>query len=469
MAKVLTDGAVRKLKAFPVRREIGDGGARGLYLVIQPSGAKSWALRFRAASGRHVKVTLGPLDLSDDPADKPVLGAPLTLTAARALAAEQLRLRATGVDVAGRHIADRRRARRSDEGTTFAALARQFVDDHCRRYTRRWSETARLIGLAYAGDGTATIIKGGLADRWRDRPVTSLTGDDLYGAIDETRRLGAPGLKRARRNGPSDTMGRSMGVALSKMFAWLTEHRKITVNPAIGLYKPPAPAARERVLDMGLGGRPADELRWFWIACDRVGEPFGTALKVLALTGCRRDEVGGMRRAELSADLAVWTIPSGRSKNRREHKVYLPPLARDLVAAMPVIGDGDFIFTATGTAGVSGWPKMKHRLDALMVEAARNEAAAAGRKAAKVSIPPWRIHDIRRTAATAMVELGTAPHVVEAVLNHQSGHKGGVAGIYNRAILPDERKSALKRWATYVHGVVTADTAKVLPLRRHAG
>jgi integrase len=116
--------------------------------------------------------------------------------------------------------------------------------------------------------------------------------------------------------------------ALSKLFSWLVEHRKIIINPAIGMYKPKAPPAGDRVLSEA-------EIKWLWQACDTLGEPFASLLKLLTLTGCRRGEVAGMMRGESREDGAIWTIPGARTKIGRQHVVYLPPLAREIIAAVP--------------------------------------------------------------------------------------------------------------------------------------
>jgi integrase len=288
-----------------------------------------------------------------------------------------------------------------------------------------------------------------LTQRWHDREVISITADDLYGVVDEARRIGIPGLAR-RRNGLSNTQGRAMGAALSKMFAWLVEHRRITTNPALGMYKPPAPDARDRVLS-GI------EIRWFWQACDELGEPFGALLKLLLLTGCRRDEVADMTHGELSDGGSVWTIPGQRTKNGRPHVAYLPPLAREIIAGLPKVeGRAGFLFTTIGTRPVSGWSKIKLRLDALMLKAAKQDGAG---------ITPWRLHDLRRTAVTGMGELGIRPDVVELVVNHLSGHRGGIAGIYNRSELMPERRAALERWSQHVVGIVSGEPGNIVRLK----
>jgi hypothetical protein len=154
---------------------------------------------------------------------------------------------------------------------------------------------------------------------------------------------------------------------------------------------------------------------------------------LLLLTGCRLNEVAGMRRSELSDDLHTWTLSGDRTKNHRTHVVPLPQAARELLASVDT--DGDIVFTTNGKTPVSGWSKTKKRLDHLM------------------KIPAWRLHDLRRTAATGMAEIGIAPHIIEAALNHISGAKAGVAGIYNRATYSTEKKAALERWARTRRGI----------------
>jgi integrase len=190
-----------------------------------------------------------------------------------------------------------------------------------------------------------------------------------------------------------------------------------------------------------------DEIAKFWTATDKVGKPFGAALKLLLITGARLNEVARMTRAELN-DAGIWSIPGTRTKNGKPHIVPLPPLARDVLAALPRI-EGGWVFTTTGTSPVSGWSKIKARLDGLMGD-----------------VPAWRLHDLRRSAVTHMAELGIAPHVIELVVNHISGARAGVAGTYNRSELMPERRTALERWAAHIAGIVSGRPAAVVPLRK---
>jgi integrase len=448
MSKVLTAAAVAKYRPTQMRREIPDRGAQALFLVIQPSGAKSWAMRFRRPDGSHGKLTLGPVDLSgtEMPAE-PVIGQPLTVAGARALASEVHRQRAMGRDVIADHAINRHRQRTElaeSAGNTYAVLVPRFIEEHARPRTRRWADTARMLGLRYPKDGgEPEEIRGGLVQRWAERPVREITGNDIWGVVDETRRLGAPGLER-RSEKPTEPMARGMFAALSAFFGWLAKHRRIEVNPCAGVHRPEPPKARDRVLTDA-------EIVAFWKASDEAGEPFAQLLKLLLLTGCRLNEVAGMRRAELGEDGMTWSLPGSRTKNHRAHVVPLPPVARVILATVkPIEGEGGLVFTTTGRTPVSGWSKVKSQLDAAM------------------QIPAWRLHDLRRTAATGMAELGIAPHIIEAALNHVSGAKAGVAGTYNRAVYSPEKRAALERWARHILGLVSQRPDNIVVLDKKA-
>jgi integrase len=459
MPKPLTDLAVRKSKAAKVRIEIPDGGAAGLYLVIQPSGRKSWALRFRRPDRRPAKMVLGSTYTETGEADdrEPQIGGHLTLAGARRLAARLRHDIALGRDPAAAH--QQAKATREEVPETFAAKARQFVDEYevKGRKVRGWREVARILGLHFPVDGgEPTRIKGGLAERWAERPVKEITGQDIYNVIDEARRSGIPGLER-RNAGVSDSRARKMADALGSMFGWAIKHGQ---NPAAGVWRPSPPAPRDRVLNVKPDVRGADELRWFWAACDKIGDPVGALLKLLLLTGCRVDEIANMHRDELSDDISMLRLPSERTKNGLPHDVPLPRFARDILGEVKRIEGCAYVFSRKKGKGkpIGGWSKIKHELDAAMLALAKEERGAI--------IKPWRLHDLRRTCATGMAGIGIQPHVVEACLNHVSGAKAGVAGIYNREMYEKEKREAFERWAEHVERVATA--GKVVTLRTKA-
>jgi integrase len=220
-----------------------------------------------------------------------------------------------------------------------------------------------------------------------------------------------------RRGGPTRNRLRS---ALSGMWTWAIREGLVETNPVSGTGKA-IERSRERVLSR-------DELAKLWHGLD--DSQFSRIVRLLILTGQRRTEVGGMRWRELAGD--TWTIPGARTKNHQEHKVPLTPLALSLLPERR--GDRPYLW---GTAvGFTGWSKAKAALDR------------------RIGFADWRLHDIRRTVATGLGELGYAPpHVVETLLNHVSGFRAGVSGTYNRARYADEVRAALDKWSSYVQAL----------------
>ncbi len=213
---------------------------------------------------------------------------------------------------------------------------------------------------------------------------------------------------------------------LSALYAWAIAEGSTEVNPVMGTNLAGKERTRERVLSRG-------ELRAIWHA---TAAPTAYNRIVRLLTGQRRGEVGGMRWSELDLDEALWRLPAKRTKNGHQHLV---PLPRQAVAILREVSRDAADDTAFGVAGrpFSGYSAAKRRLDA-------RAGIGSG----------WTVHDLRRTAVTGMAELGVAPHVIEAVVNHLSGHRGGVAGIYNRAHYAVEKRAALQSWADTIEGIV---------------
>jgi integrase len=450
MPKPLTAAAVRKFTPGRTRRRIPDGGMRSLFLVLERSGYRAWQMRFRVAGGRIGKMTLGPVDLSgNELRGEPVIGQPLTLAAARQVAAQVHRERALGHDPVAEHKAQKERQRAAvvdAASDSFAAAAKEFIEKYASKEVRCWTEQASLLGYRPTANGLERI-RGGLAERWSDKLIGKIDGHDIHTIVAETRERGAPGLER-RAEGPTESRARQMLSVLSRMYSWLLQHRRVETNPCVGVHRPEPPKARDRVLSN-------DEIRWLWKACDELSQPFSNIVRLLLLTGQRLNEVAGMRRDELSEDGAMWSLASARTKNHRPHRVPLPPAARALIPD----GAHPLLFTTTGVRPVSGWSRAKHRLDRIMEKVARQEHPGA-------TIAPWRLHDLRRTAVTGMVELGVLPHVVEAVVNHISGAKASVAGIYNRSELIGERAAALERWSTHVLGLVSEQPSNIVAISR---
>lgn len=246
------------------------------------------------------------------------------------------------------------------------------------------------------------------------------------------------------------------------MFKWCRDRGLIESNPIADLKGPAPLASRDRVL-------AARELHAFWTVVATFDWPFGPLLQLLLLTGQRRTEVAGMRWQAIDLDKAVWTIPRERTKNGIEHFVDLSPQALAIIRRLPglpeAIGsDGQqmfthhhrsgLIFSTTGKTSVSGFSKIKRRLDikmaavlGLSVEGQPEIPETMGR----TSLKPWRLHDLRRTMATMMgEELEIDPGVIERILNHISGSQGGLQGVYQRQQYRQKRKEAIISWGEYI-------------------
>jgi integrase len=298
------------------------------------------------------------------------------------------------------------------------------------------------------------MIAGGLAQSWADRSVSEIDEADILTIVDAARKSGIPGLDQ--RNGSvSESRGRRMHAALSVFFRWLQAKRRILRNVTRDVSHPGAPPARERVL----GG---EEIQWFWRACD--AEPlYGPLLRLLLLTGQRLNEVAGMRWNELNDDRSIWALAATRTKNHREHVVFLAPLAREQLASIKP-SSSDLIFSTTSTTPLSGWNRLKRRLDRAMLELVREESGA------KATLAAWRLHDLRRTFVSGCGELGIRGEVIELCINHQSGVRGSVAGIYNKSVLLPERKEAFERWSLHLTGLVgDKPAAEIVQIPRKQG
>jgi integrase len=167
----------------------------------------------------------------------------------------------------------------------------------------------------------------------------------------------------------------------------------------------------------------------------------------LILTGCRRSEVGGLCWAEIDDGRDVWTIPAARSKNGRPHTLPMMPMMREVIEGVPRMASRDQLFGLHSGRGFTAWAEHKPTLDE------------------RSGVSNWTVHDIRRTVATGLANLGVLPHVVEALLNHQSGAKRGVAGVYNRSPYEREVRSALAQWHDHVRALVEGGERKVVPFQ----
>ena len=394
MATALTVKALEALKPSEARREIPDGLVPGLYFIIQPSGARSWAVRYRAG-GKTRKHTLGTFPAVD-------------LRAAREKARAALVDVAKGDDPGATKQAAKAEA--SADRDFVERVAEQFVERYAKAKQRSWEETKRILDRE--------VVKP-----WRGRRLSAISRADVHELLDAVVDRGTP------------VMANRVLAALRKMCGWAVERGLIVASPCDKVKAPSAENSRDRVLSDA-------ELRLLWTATVKVGWPFGPLVRLLLLTAQRRDEVGRMRWSEVDLGAATWTLPRERVKNNQAHAVPLSEPTLAILRDLPRIDSGeDFVFTVSGRTPVSGFGKAKLRIDAAI-------AAANG-----APLPRWVLHDLRRTAATGMARQAVALPVIERVLNHVSGSFGGIVGVYQRHGFEDEKRAALNAWGAFVEGL----------------
>src|SRR5262249_53984768 len=225
---------------------------------------------------------------------------------------------------------------------------------------------------------------------------------------------------------------------LSAFFVWCLRQGFAEGNPTIGTDAGKRVAPRERVLS-------DIELAAIWKAAGEIGGDYGAIIRLLILTGSRRAEIGGMAWNEFDFDapMPTWTLPRERSKNHRARVLPVMPMMRAIIEAVPRMATRDQLFGARARSGFENWGEGKARLD-----------RAVGLAVA------WHLHDLRRSVTTRMADIGVLPHVIEQILNHVSGHRAGVAGIYNRSAYEREVRAALAMWEDHIRSLAEGGASK---------
>jgi integrase len=304
-----------------------------------------------------------------------------------------------------------RRAKRQQAARTFRSVVDAYL---AARASELRPESARIAKLYLTGSYFRPLHPIG---------VSEIAHPDIAARLSAITRAHSANTAAAARR------------AVSALFRWAMEEGWATANPVIGTRKPARPPSRDRVL--------ADaELVAVWNACG--GDDHGRIVRLLICLPNRCAEIGGMRFSELDLDAGVWTLPAERSKNHRAHTVALPPAAIEIIKSVPQTSR-DHLF-GDRAKGFTSWSRSKVSLDSRLVGKVR----------------PWRLHDLRRSVATKMADIGVEPHVIEAALNHHSGHRAGIAGIYNRSTYDRATKAALARWAEHVLALVEGRASKVV-------
>lgn len=427
----LTDKTIKNAKApdagramlwdSVVANETSLPGSFGLRVTA--NGVKSWIIMYRIEDAKHPgKVKQQYRKVGSYPS--------LSLAEARETAREALKLAGQGVDPIQAKESKKR------EVASIKSV-REAVDVFIQRYAkeknRSWEEVERVFNVY-------------IIPKMGDRALPSITPADIHDVLDALMDAGHP------------YMANRVFAHIRKFFNWCAERHWISEPPTKHISRPAEEEARDRVLDNG-------EIERVWQGCDDLGWPFGPYFKLLLVTGQRRNEIAGMKWEHVDLGNKLWTLPKEKTKSKRQHEVPLSPMAVEILKATP--RDGKYVFSTTGKTPISGFSKAKERCDKAM---ATNQLEASGKKKwtdkefEQNQLPPWRLHDIRRTVASGMAEIGIAPHVIEKVLNHSTGQISGVAAVYNRHTYLREKTDALSAWARALEAIVLPSESNVVEL-----
>jgi integrase len=304
------------------------------------------------------------------------------------------------------------------------------------------TEALRLLGVlatgidpcaqALAGEGFARAI-----DRYLERKRTALKPRSFEDIERYLRKSAAPfhslSLEEIDRRKVAALLGQietnsgpvsrnNARSALSSFFSWCVSEGLLELNPVQGTAKAIQNESRERVLTQ-------EELRQLWRTLPQINAGFADIIRLLLLTAARRNEIGLLTWNEIDFKRGMIVLGPERTKNRKTFELPLSTQALAILARQHRRNSTDFVFS---DKGYQDWDRAKQRLDR------------------RLGIAEWHLHDLRRSAATQMAELGVLPHVIETTLNHVSGHKAGVAGIYNRSKMTDAVREGLQRYADWL-------------------
>lgn len=405
--KFLTRDVAAEAKGDPRGRyEIRDKKIIGLRLSVTPTDQKSWVLRYMR-DGRYRKLTLGKYSEA------------LGLAEAQRIANRQLREVADGADPAMDKAEARRKAAAGIDASQLFPAAWQAWKDAPKPKSRNqkgWRKST--------GDRVDRLYESRFEPGWGKRRLTEITKADVTALLNPI----------ARKHPHS--AARMLSV-LSTFFNWCVSQGRLERSPCDGIDKAKGNKRRRKLTD--------SEFKWLWRACDREPYPMGYLVKLLILTLARRTEGSAMRAREIhKGNRRVWIIPEERAKNNREHEVFLTDAMLALLETIPRVKNKvGFIFCTNGEAPFTGYSKAKKRLDAFMLEIAREDDPDI------TSIPNWTLHDLRRSGATRMQKLGFTTETVDGCLNHADDDA------YKQHDFEDEKARAFDAWSREVLRLVT--------------
>jgi integrase len=393
---------------------LGDGESDKIYFDDQPHGfgyrlrrgasgkvLRSWIVQYRRGPSTR-RMTLGPADL---------------LTAAQAR--DQAEKILAKVKLGGDPQADK-----SDRRDKDAITLGKLIDEYLAQKEIDVRPNTYRASVLY--------LRGSYFKKLHSMAIDQVTKRDVAAQL----------IRIAREH--SKVTASLARAHFSAFFVWAMAAGLVEHNPVVGTPKPSAAPERDHVLSDA-------ELVAIWRASDdpELGE-FGRIVKLLILTGARRQEIGGMAWSEIDREKSIWKLPRERSKNDRQHTLPLMPAALEIIDATPQRAGRDRLFGDRADSGFTVWNRYKATLDKKAGVADWNDTRQA-----------WVLHDIRRSVATKMSDIGIAPHIVEEILAHRS-HKGGVAGIYNKSNYSREVRAALAQWQDHLRSLVSGGERKVV-------
>jgi integrase len=395
----LTDKFLQSGKCVPATGQVDvwDQLTPGFGVRCSYGGRKSFQVLARI-NGKLKRTTIGPFPR-------------ISLADARKQAERILKDAAQGISPKDREIEERQK-RQAQRLNSFGKVAAEFMLDHAKELRTR-NEMQRMLDRD-------------LLPAWGERPIASITRAEIKE------------LLRAKEQVAPIAANR-LASLISKIFNWaIDEAEVIDVSPAVRL-KRTEEHERERSLT-------EDEIRVLWPAWDRIGYPFGHALKFLLVTGQRRGEVAGLKWSDIDGD--GWKLSGASAKSGAGHRIPLSTLALELIESCPRIGERVFV-GHKGGGPINGWESAKLRAESFLAS----------------PIAPWRIHDLRRTMATMMRSIGIDRLVVSKILNHA---ESGVTKIYDRFSADPEKAAAMERWANRLREIIAGDTGgNVVPMQKN--
>jgi integrase len=416
-SKRFTDQSIERLnydrrKAPPSgSMEIRDDVVRGLLLRVTPRSVKSFSVIYkvpgeggvsrsgRLLTGRQHRITLGTTP-------------PLGLKEAREQARKIIEAATEGRDLRN----ERREQNITRHTNTFLAVRKRFIEVEMKPSVKNWKTVESTLRLH-------------VEPHWEGRPVADIRRSDVHELFDGLVADGKVAIAIEVRK------------HLSRFFKWCVNRDVIAADPMSGLERgdlQPNEEAGRALSD--------DELRHIWRAAGSLGDPFGPLYQLLMLTGQRRNEWADARRSEIDGEKRWLEVPKARYKGKRDHIVPISDAAWAIIDALPVWEGNDYFLFSTqaGTKPVSGFSKVKLRLDAAALASMQAQDQAA-------KLTYFRVHDFRVTCETRLATLGYNQEVRDAVLGHA---KAGLQKTYNKYGYLDEKRAALDAYAKHIMQVV---------------